>query len=108
MLAWSSVLVMNRSEEIELFRRSREVTIFRASNSNNKEDNKEDLVLSVLKAPVKTACILTSASEDDENEDLQKRIQKNVIQSLCMYMCLRVSVYYIRLVVSDNSDKINV
>lgn len=94
MLAWTSVLVMNRSEEIELFRRSREVTIFRASNKDNKEDNnKEDLVLSVLKAPVKTACIPTSASEDDENEELQKRKQKNVIQSLCMYMCLRVFVY---------------
>ncbi|XP_066904342.1 potassium voltage-gated channel subfamily KQT member 1 isoform X2 [Halyomorpha halys] len=48
--------MMNRAEEVELFRKSREVSVIRSG--------KEDLVLSVLKEPLRA---LPSTSEDDED-----------------------------------------
>lgn len=54
---------MNRAEEVQLFRKSREVQVFRPQ---------DDLVLSVLKAPLQTAIGVTTAiatSEDDDQQD---------------------------------------
>lgn len=80
MLSWTSTLVMNRAEEVQLFRRSREVTLFRSTPSNSETTNNDDLVLSVLKAPVKSTSVgVTVSSEDDDNsEDPTKRMLKHV------------------------------
>lgn len=61
MLSWSSTLVMNRAEEVQLFRKCREVQVLRSN---------DDLVLSVLKAPVRTTTVgVATTSEDDDQAD---------------------------------------
>ncbi|XP_073998080.1 KCNQ potassium channel isoform X2 [Rhodnius prolixus] len=62
--------IMNRAEEVELFRRSREVSILRAKRP-------EDLVLSVLKEPLtnnqhRPNTILPSTSEEDEDANRER------------------------------------
>ncbi|CAA9995461.1 unnamed protein product [Nesidiocoris tenuis] len=68
---------MNRAEEVELFRRSREVSILRApaaSKPAQAAKRPEDLVLSVLKEPIANhqdanqPSSLVSTSEDDEEQ----------------------------------------
>ncbi|XP_054267583.1 potassium voltage-gated channel subfamily KQT member 1 isoform X2 [Macrosteles quadrilineatus] len=69
MLSWTVTLVMNRAEEVQLFRKSREVQVLRRSQ--------DDLVLSVLKAPLghsppatgQTNVGVATTSEDDDHND---------------------------------------
>lgn len=62
---------MNRAEEVQLFRKCREVQVLRSN---------DDLVLSVLKAPVRTTTVgvATTSEDDDQADDSEKARLQNV------------------------------
>lgn len=62
---------MNRAEEVQLFRKCREVQVLRSN---------DDLVLSVLKSPVRTTTVgvATTSEDDDQADDSEKARLQNV------------------------------
>lgn len=86
---------MNRAEEVQLFRKSREVQVLRSQ---------DDLVLSVLKAPLQsggggsTTVAGATTSEDDDHvdaEDSEKtRLQHNV-RLLGFTHCFKYHIVYL-------------